>query len=156
MSSFPSAEFFDGEYLTINGIQSPNPMFMFLDLADLWIVASTWENRVAPATPGSIPLPGVQDELVTTLPMWIKGARDWEGNPYPRVQQGFRRNWRYLNNNLFLPPGAGFYTAVYQSPDPDEDPISFPIQVRAPKITDRNPTMWEGTVEVCLPDGALA
>ena len=154
MTTMPSAVFAP-EQLTINSVDTLGPAWLWLDLANLWIPTSTWQNRIASGAVGSNPLPGIQDELITSLPFWVWGRCDWEGTPYADEQTGFRRNWRYLCNHLFLPPNAGYYTAVYQSPDADEDPITFPIQVRKPSITERYPTIWTGQVEVCLPDGAL-
>lgn len=154
MTSFP-VEVFAPEQLTVNSVETIGPMMMWLDLANLWIPTSEWENRIAGGVAGSQAQAGIQTELRTTLIMWVQGGVDWEGTPYADRQTGFRRNWRYLSNNLFLPSGDKYYEAVYQSPDATEDPITFPMQIVAPRINDRKTTMWQGTVDVCLPLGAL-
>lgn len=150
-----STSVFGIEQLTINSVDTIGPAWIWRDLSNLWIPTSTFANRVAPGVPGSSPLPGIQDELHTSLPFWISGTCDWEGNPYSDPYVGFRRNWRYLMNNVFLPPTAAYYEAVYQSPDADEAPITFPIQVVAPSISGRHLDVWEGDVAVIIPTGAL-
>lgn len=143
------------EQLTVNSVDLRGPMCLVLDLSRLWVPKSTWENRVASGVTGSTALAGIQDELVTSIPFWLTGAVDWEGNPYDDFYVGFRRNWRYLANNVFLPSGDATYPAVYTSPDTDEGDIDFEIQIHEPRIESRWPCTWTGELEVCLPGGAL-
>lgn len=152
--SMPS-EFFGTETFTINDVDMLCPAWIVLDLANLWVPTVLYDNRVAPGLTGQTALEGVQDELRTSLPFRMTGAVDHLGNAHPDPVTGFRRNWVYLCQNVFLPPTAPAHTALYQSPDAYEEPFEFDIQVATPVIGDRYRTMWEGTLPVILPGGAL-
>lgn len=154
MSTMP-VETFGIEQLTINSVDMRCAAWVLLDLADLWDPRTVFENRPSPGIGGTNPLPGVQDELVVSLPFWLTGSVDWEGNPYTNVETGFRRNRLALNNNLLLPGADATLAATYTSPDPDETPIDFGIQVRGLTWEDRKPSQWTGRLELCLPEGAI-
>ena len=148
-------EVFAPEQLTVNGVDLICPAWMVLDLADLWDPVTVYENRPSPGIGGTNPLPGIQDQLVASLPFKLVGSVDWEGNPYSSFRVGYRRNRRYLNNNLLIPGVAAALGAVYTSDDPTEDPVEFAIQIRGITWQTRVPSEWSGRLEVCLPDGAI-
>ena len=152
-------EVFSPEQLTVHAdvdIDLLCPAWVALDLANLSVPQTTFENRVAPGVAGSNPLAGIEDQLSTTLPFHLTGFCDRFGVEYASMQTGFRRNWVFLCQGLFIPDGATTaWDATYTPPDEDEDPIEFRIQFAAPTITERHPTQWVLTVPVILPDGAL-
>ena len=156
-------EVFAPEQLTVTSGLNPAveidllaPAWMVLDLARLSIPNILIDNREAPGGTGSNPLPGAELELRAALPFWITGSVDRNGiEPSISTEAQFRRHWVYLSQHLFVPSGDDALDAVYQSPDPDEDPIEFRIQFAAPDIPARWPSDWQGLLNVVLPDGAL-
>lgn len=155
-------EVFSPEQLTVTSGADPGvevdllcPSWLVLDLADLSIPAISLDNRAAPGVPGSNELDPIEDELRVSLPFHLGGDCDRSGNAYARVRTGFRRNWSFLVQHLFLPSEDSALDATYQPDDPDEDPIEFRIQFGTPTITERYPSLWVGTMLVVLPDGAL-
>lgn len=149
-------EFFAPEQLTINGVEMLGPAWMLLDLADLWVPLNVVANREIPGSGGRLPLVPVGDQIEVSLPLRLIGDVDWNGDPHPDPIVGFRRNWVYLVENVFSPPDSGVaWDAIYQSPDPAESPVEFLVQVQAPTVSERFPTLWEGAVTLVLPGGAI-
>ena len=149
-------EMFAPEQLTINGVDMLGPAWIVLDMSNLWIPTATWDNRVAPGVAGSNAEPGIENELRTSLPFKLTGECDRFGDPTSSPRVGFRRNWNYLRLNLLLLDGSvTSFDATYQSADVDEAPIEFQIQVLDITISERTPTDWSGSLQVCLPAGAL-
>jgi hypothetical protein len=129
--------------------------WVFLDLGNLSVPAVSFDNRPAPGVPGSNELPGIEDELRTSLPFQISGTHDRDGELYPTARTGMRRNWAFLTRHLFLPSEEAALDATYHSEDPDEDPYDFRIQFAGVSISTRSVGEMTGTVQVILPDGAL-
>ena len=129
--------------------------WVFLDLGNLSVPAVSFDNRAAPGVPGSNELPGIEDELRTSLPFQITGTHDHAGNEHPSARIGMRRNWSRLTNHLFIPSDDAALDAVYHSEDPDEAPYEFRIQFSTVSISTRSVGEMTGTVQVILPDGAL-
>jgi hypothetical protein len=145
-------EVFEPEQLTANSVDLLGPAWLVLDLANLWQTQWFWDNRVAPGSAGTRPFNAEEDELRTSLPFWVGGGYDHNGDPHPDTQTGFWRNWQYLSDNVW---NGYVISCTYQPPDPDADPIGFQAQFSAPQITERHPTDWKGTLGIILPSGAL-
>ena len=91
------------------------------------------ENRVAPGAVGSTELPGAELELRTSLPFQITGAVDPTATPTRHRRSGCAGTGCYSSSTSSARPSMAL-DAVYQSIDPDEDPIEFRIQFGTPEI----------------------
>lgn len=132
-----------------------NAAWVVMEARGLSIPQVLVENRVAPGAVGSTELPGAELELRTSLPFQITGAVDPDGDAHPTPQIGLRRNWLLLVQHLIRPSVDGALDAVYQSIDPDEDPIEFRIQFGTPEIPGASASEWTCNLPIILPGGAL-
>lgn len=141
---------FDASPITLR-----NQAWVVMEMRSLSVPQVVIDNRIAPGIVGSTELPGAELELRTSLPFQITGAVDPDGDAHPTPQIGLRRNWLLLVQHLIRPSVDGALDAVYQSIDPDEDPIEFRIQFGTPEIPGASATEWTCNLPVVLPGGAL-
>jgi hypothetical protein len=101
------------------------PAWKALDYTSLRRRVRVGEDRVVPGAAGRLAVAREWDELTTTIPMRIKGFRDWEGTAYGDRFLGVDLNHQYLQDNVFNV-----------------------LDLRAVTFTDRHENEWTGSLFV--------
>lgn len=160
MSQVPGV--FGIEQITVtSGLDGTTPITLrnyawaVLETRGLSIPQILIDNRNAPGGKGSTALAGAELEVRTSLPLQMSGGSTPAGDPYDDPRVGLRRNWILFAQHLILPSVDGPLDAVYQSIDPDEDPIDFGIQFSTSDIPTASATEWTCSIAVVLHGGAL-
>jgi hypothetical protein len=84
----------------LDQVPTGTPAWMGLDYTGLRRLIRVGEDRVIPGAPGRLAVDRELDELVTTIPLRIRGNRDWEGNAYADTFLGLDLNHQYLRDNV--------------------------------------------------------
>lgn len=136
-----------------------NNAWIVMEMRGLTIPQILIDNRINPGGVGSTPLEGAELEVRTSLPFQMTGTVEIDNETVPTAiadgRVGLRRHWVYLTQHLFRPSIDGPLDAVYQSVDPDEDPIEFGIQFTTPEVPGRWVSEWTCNLPVVVHGGAL-
>jgi hypothetical protein len=145
--------------LTIDSVVMMCPAWAVTDVTPLWMgPAQRGQDLLIPGRPGQLPNPRRADLTKVTLRMVIDGSVDRTGAAWPcGEREGLRRNVLFLRQNVSDPTNHGDGTRGLSLVTPDQSStLTGRATIEALRTGVRSGPVWVATLELALPDGALA
>lgn len=149
--------------LTINSVSMHTSAWQVLDVRPLYLPTDyRGGNVVIPGASGRRAYPYRVDEAKHSLPMWITGVYDRNGNTSTgNKYQGLQTNLEYLRANVLTPPTAPSSTLAATLLMPDSTTRTANVQVLGIDVSptsaaNEHPDIFRAVLHLVIPSGRFA